>query len=122
MAGAVAELANRALACDFRAIDPRQARIILIEAAPRLLTSFDPSLSDAARVSLERLGVEVRLNAGVTAADNAGVSLGEERIEARAIMWAAGVMASPAGRWLGAKTEVCNRVPRRLHDDDGFRN
>jgi NADH dehydrogenase len=58
---------SRPLPRDFRAIDPRQARIVLIEAAPRLLTSFDPSLSDAARVSLERLGVEVRLNVGVTA-------------------------------------------------------
>src|SRR2546423_816752 len=105
MAGAVAELAKRALASDFRAIDPRQARIILVEVAPRLLTPFDPSLSDAAKISLERLGVEVRLNVGVTAADCAGVSLGEERIEARTIMWAAGVMASPAGRWLGAKTD-----------------
>ena len=91
MAGAVAELAKRALASDFRAIDPRQARIILVEVASRLLTPFDPSLSDAAKISLERLGVEVRVNVGVTAADCAGVSLGEERIEARTIMWAAGV-------------------------------
>ena len=110
MAGAVAELAKRALASDFRAIDPRQARVILVEAAPRLLTPFDPSLSDAAKSSLERLGVEVRLNIGVTAADCGGVSLGDERIEARTIMWAAGVMASPAGRWLGAKTDRAGRV------------
>ena len=59
---------------------------------------------------MERLGVEVRLNVGVTAADCAGVSLGDERIEARTIMWAAGVMASPAGRWLGAKTDRAGRV------------
>jgi NADH dehydrogenase len=110
MAGAVAELAKRALACDFRAIDPRQARIFLVEVAPRLLTAFDPSLSDVAKIALERLGVEVRLNVGVTGADCAGVSLGEERIEARTIMWAAGVMASPAGRWLGAKTDRAGRV------------
>jgi NADH:ubiquinone reductase (H+-translocating) len=110
MAGAVAELAKRALASDFRAIDPRQARIFLVEVAPRLLTAFDPSLSDVAKVALERLGVEVRLNAGVTDADCAGVSLGEERIEARTIMWAAGVMASPVGRWLGAKTDRAGRV------------
>jgi NADH:ubiquinone reductase (H+-translocating) len=110
MAGAVAELAKRALASDFRAIDPRHARIILVEVASRLLTPFDPSLSDAAKISLERLGVEVRVNVGVTAADCAGVSLGEERIEARTIMWAAGVMASPAGRWLGAETDRAGRV------------
>jgi NADH dehydrogenase len=110
MAGAVAELAKRALACDFRAIDPRQARVILIEAAPRLLTPFDPSLSQAAQRSLEQLGVEVRVDAGVTAADCSGVSLGRERIEARTIMWAAGVMASPAGHWLGAKTDRAGRV------------
>ena len=63
MAGAIAELANRALAEDFRSIDPRAARIILVEAAPRLLTPFDPPLSEAARTSLEQLGVEVRLGA-----------------------------------------------------------
>ena len=76
MAGAIAELANRALAKDFRSIDPRAARIILVEAAPRLLTPFDPSLSEAARTSLEQLGVEVRLGAAVTALDAEGVSIG----------------------------------------------
>jgi NADH dehydrogenase len=110
MAGAVAELAKRALASDFRAIDPRQARVFLVEVAPRLLTAFDPSLSDVAKIAIERLGVEVRLNVGVTGADCAGVSLGEERIEARTIMWAAGVMASPVGRWIGAKTDRAGRV------------
>ena len=110
MAGAIAELAKRALASDFRAIDPRQARIILVEAAPRLLTPFDPTLSAAAKRSLEQLGVEVRLNGSVTAADCGGVSLGDGRIEARTIIWAAGVMASPAGNWLGAKTDRAGRV------------
>jgi NADH:ubiquinone reductase (H+-translocating) len=110
MAGAVAELAKRALASDFRAIDPRQARIILVEAAPRLLTPFDPSLSEDAKGSLEELGVEVRLGAGVTAVDCGGVSLGSERIEARTIIWGAGVMASPVGRWLGITTDHLGRV------------
>jgi NADH dehydrogenase len=110
MAGAVAELAKRALTSDFRAIDPRQARIILVEAAPRLLAAFDPSLSEAAKRSLEELDVEVRLGAGVTAADCGGVSLGSERIEARTIIWGAGVMASPAGRWLGVPTDRVGRV------------
>jgi len=110
MAGAVAELAKRALASDFRAIDPRRARIILVEAESRLLTAFDPSLSEAAKRSLEELGVEVRLGVRVTAADCGGVSLGSERIEARTIIWGAGVMASPAGRWLGAPTDRVGRV------------
>jgi NADH:ubiquinone reductase (H+-translocating) len=110
MAGAIAELAKRALAMDFRSIDPRCARIILVEAGPRLLPSFDPSLSEAARRSLEQLGVEVRLAAAVTDCDCQGVSLGGERVESRTVMWAAGVMASPAGNWLGAQTDRAGRV------------
>jgi NADH:ubiquinone reductase (H+-translocating) len=110
MAGAIAELANRALAADFRSIDPRSARIILVEAAPRLLTPFDPSLSEAAKKSLEQLGVEVRLGAAVTALDAEGVSIGADRIEARTVIWGAGVMASPAGAWLGAETDRAGRV------------
>jgi NADH:ubiquinone reductase (H+-translocating) len=110
MAGAIAELANRALAEDFRSIDPRAARIILVEAAPRLLTPFDPSLSEAARTSLEQLGVEVRLGTPVTALDAKGVSIGTERIEAGTVIWGAGVMASPAGLWLNAETDRAGRV------------
>src|ERR1044072_8323994 len=114
MAGAIAELANRALAKDFRSIDPRSARIILVEAAPRVLTAFGPPLSEAARTSLEQLGVEVRTGAPVTALDDAGVSMGQgtetTRIETRTIVWAAGVMASPAGLWLGAGTDPAGRV------------
>src|SRR5262245_60271583 len=110
MAGAIAELARRALASDFRTIDPRLARIILVQAGPRLLPAFDPSLSDAARRSLGELGVEVRLNAAVTAWDCSGVCIGQERIETRTIMWAAGVMASPAGDWLGADMDSVGRV------------
>ena len=110
MAGAIAELANRALAKDFRAIDPRCARVILVEAAPRLLTPFDPSLSEEARRSLIQLGVDVRLGAAVTAVDQDGVSIGAERIEARTVIWGAGVMASPAGHWLGVDTDRAGRV------------
>src|SRR2546423_4681279 len=110
MAGAIAELGNRALAKDFRAIDPRSARIILVEAAPRLLTSFDPSLSEVAKRSLEQLGVQVRLGAAVTALDAEGISMGAERIEARTVIWAAGVMASPAGVWLSAEMDHAGRV------------
>jgi NADH:ubiquinone reductase (H+-translocating) len=110
IAGAIAELAQRALASDFRSIDPRCARIILIEAAPRLLTPFDPALSAAARRSLEQLGAEVRLSAGVTDCDCSGVSIGDERIETRTIVWAAGVKASPAAEWLAADSDRAGRV------------
>jgi NADH dehydrogenase len=110
MAGAIAELAKRVLAADFRAIDPRQARIVLVEAVTRVLTPFDPPLSEAAKRSLEHLGVEVHLGVGVTAVDAGGVSLGAERIEARTIIWAAGVMASAAGQWLKAETDGVGRV------------
>jgi len=112
-AGAIAELAKRALAADFRAIDPRCARIILVEAAPRVLTTFDERLSEAARRSLEQLGVEVRLGAAVTDCSDEGVRLGSDFIPARTIIWAAGVMASPAGRWLGAETDRAGRVKVR---------
>ena len=110
MAGAIAELAKRALAMDFRSIDPRCARVILVEAGPRLLPAFDGSLSEAARRSLEQLGVEVRLGVSVTGCDSRGVSLGDERLESRTVIWAAGVMASPAGNWLGAETDRAGRV------------
>jgi NADH dehydrogenase len=110
MAGAIAELAKRALAADFRSIDPREARIILVEAGPRLLAPFDPKLSEAAKRSLEGLGVEVRLGQAVTHCDCGGVALGPERIEARTVIWGAGVMASPAGRWLDAETDRAGRV------------
>jgi NADH dehydrogenase len=110
MAGAIAELARKALKSDFRTIDPGSARVILVEAAPRLLTPFDPRLSEAARRSLERLGVEVRLGAAVTDCDADGVVIGQERIAAATIIWGAGVMASPAGLWLGAKTDRAGRV------------
>lgn len=110
MAGAIAELAKRALQADFRRIDSRDARIVLIEAADRLLTPFDPALSEAAKKSLEQLGVEVRLGAAVTNCSCEGVWIGQEHIPSRTLIWAAGVMASPAGRWLKAGTDRAGRV------------
>jgi NADH dehydrogenase len=110
MAGAIVELARKALKSDFRTIDPRSARIVLVEAASRLLTPFDPRLSETARKSLERLGVEVRLNAAVTDCAADGVAIGDERIAAATIVWCAGVTASPAGLWLGAETDTAGRV------------
>jgi NADH dehydrogenase len=110
LAGAIAELAKQALAADFRNIDSRCARIVLLEAGPRLLPAFDPKLSGAAKRALEKLGVEVRLGAAVTGADCDGVQIGAEHLAMRTIVWAAGVMASPAGRWLEAETDRAGRV------------
>jgi len=110
MAGAIAELANRAIASDFHNIDPRSTRVILVEAGQRLLKTFDPSLSVLALQSLQQLGVEVRLGAVVTGCSCAAVFLGDERIETRTIMWAAGVKASPAGAWLGVDADRVGRV------------
>ena len=110
LAGAIAELARRALAADFRTIDPRDARVLLVEAGPRLLASFPESLSAAARQALERLGVEVRLGQAVTDCHAGGVVIAGETVEARTILWAAGVAASPAARWLGAEADRAGRV------------
>ena len=111
LAGAIAELAKAALAMDFRRIDPRTARIILIEAGPRLLPSFPPRLSDTAARALRRLGVELRLGIGVTGCDDRGAVLGDERIESRTLIWAAGVAASRAAVWLGVPPGRGGRVP-----------
>ena len=113
MAGAIAELAKGALASDFRSIDPKDARILLVEAGPRLLPAFSESLSAVARRSLERLEVEVLVGRAVTGCSSAGVTLADERIAAGTIVWAAGVMASPAGKWLGAETDRAGRIKVR---------
>jgi NADH:quinone reductase (non-electrogenic) len=110
MAGAIAELSKKALAADFRSIDPRDARIVLVEAGPRVLASFDPSLSAYAKKALESLGVDVILKCAVTDCDARGIALGEERIESRTVIWAAGVRASSAGRWLDVETDGAGRV------------
>lgn len=109
-AGAIAELAKKALARDYRRIDPRSARIILVEAATRVLGSFPEDLSEDARKSLEKLGVEIRLGAAVTAIDADGIRLGDERIESRCVIWAAGVQSSPAARWLGVPADRAGRA------------
>lgn len=109
-AGAIAELARRALACDYRRINPKCARIVLIEAGARVLGSFPEPLSQSARQSLEKLGVEVRLGQPVTAIDEAGVTLAEERIESRCVIWAAGVQASPAAHWLAISADRAGRA------------
>jgi NADH:ubiquinone reductase (H+-translocating) len=108
MAGQITELAHRTLPGDFRNIDPRQARIVLLDAAPVVLPAFGDHLSGRARKRLEKIGVEVRLNAKVTGVDEAGIAFegphGPERIEAFCKIWAAGVSASPLARTLAEQS------------------
>jgi NADH dehydrogenase len=110
MAGAIAEVAQRTLRHDFRHIDPRRSRIILIEAGPRLLPTFPQKLSDYAGRSLRTMGVEVELNRKVIGCDAQGVSVDGGRIEAATVIWAAGVVASPAASWIGAATDRAGRI------------
>ena len=110
LAGAIAELARKALSADFRSIDPRAARITLIESGARLLAAFHPDLSESARRSLEKLGVEVRLGKPATRCDEFGVEVDGVWIDASTVVWAAGVMASPAHRWLGVECDKAGRV------------
>jgi NADH dehydrogenase len=111
LAGALAELARAALARDFRRIDPKTARIVLVEGGPRLLPGFPPKLSDAAARALRRLDVELRLGVMVTGCDAEGAVLGDERIESCTLIWSAGVAASPAAEWLGIAPGRGGRVP-----------
>lgn len=110
LAGTIAELARFTLAADFRHIDPRSAKIVLIEAGPRVLGAFKEPQSAYALRSLEKLGVEVRVNAAVTGCDAGGVWLGSERLASATVLWAAGVAASPVGSWLGAPVDRAGRV------------
>ena len=110
LAGAVSDIARHALAKDFRHIDPTEARVILFEGSPRILAAYDERLSVAARRQLLDLGVEVHTEKTVTAIDTEGVSLGPERIEARTVLWAAGVAASPLARSLGTPLDRAGRV------------
>jgi NADH dehydrogenase len=110
MAGAIAEIARLTLARDFRHIDPRAARIVLLEAGPRIMPTFTPELSDYATRSLARMGVEVMTSSRVTKCDRRGVELEHGSIEAATVIWAAGVQASPAARWLGVETDRSGRI------------
>jgi NADH dehydrogenase len=111
LAGALAELAKAALARDFRRIDPTTARTVLIEAGPRLLPSFPAHLPDVAERALSRLDVEMRLDTKVSGCDDRGATLDGGRIESRTLIWAAGVVASPAAEWLGILPGRGGRVP-----------
>lgn len=110
MAGMIAELAHHTLPREFRRIDTRQAKVLLVEAGGWVLPSFSESLSDYVRTSLTKLGVTVRTGVPVTACDENGITIGEEPIACRTIIWAAGVQASPAAQWLGAEADRAGRV------------
>jgi NADH dehydrogenase len=110
MAGAIAELARNSITRDFRSITPHCARVVLVEAGPRLLPALTPTMSEEARAALERLGVEVRLGEAVTNVTTAGVTTANENIAARTVIWAAGVRASAAGQWLDTPTDRAGRV------------
>jgi NADH dehydrogenase/putative oxidoreductase len=110
LAGAIAELARFGMEQEFRHFDPAQARVILVQAAPRLLPTFPEALSEEARRSLERLGVEVLVGSRVEKIDAAGVTVNGQRIPSRTVLWAAGVVASPAARWLSARADNAGRI------------
>jgi NADH dehydrogenase len=110
MAGAFAEIARHTLARDFRNIDPRSSRVVLVEAGGRILPAFPEDLSARAARQLEALGVQVWTGAAVTGVDAEGVSLGRDRLAARTVVWAAGVTASPLGRTLGVPVDRAGRV------------
>jgi len=110
LAGALAEIARQSLRKDFRTIRPESARILLLEGSPAILGTFPPRLQERARRSLERLGVEVRTGAIVTTVDQEGVKVGEERIAAQTVLWAAGVAASPLVKSLGVPMDRAGRV------------
>jgi NADH:ubiquinone reductase (H+-translocating) len=110
LAGAIADLAYVTLPDEFRHIDTRKARVLLIEAGARILPTFTPDLSAYAHAALERLGVEIQLGIPVSECSAQGVVFGEQRLAAKVILWAAGVRASPAAAWLGAPADGAGRI------------
>jgi NADH dehydrogenase len=110
MAGAIAELGRVAMKSEFRNIDPTAARILLLEAGPRILSAFPEELARRSQEYLEKIGVEVRVDAPVEQIDDSGVVVRGERIHSETVLWTAGVAASPAGRWLNAPTDRAGRV------------
>jgi NADH dehydrogenase len=110
LAGTLAEIARHTLHGEFRRFDPRNTRVVLVEGTDRVLPSYPPSLSEKARLQLERLGVTVWLGKRVTSIDAEGVTFGSERLSSRNVLWAAGVTSSPLGRSLGAPLDRAGRV------------
>lgn len=110
MAATIAELVRMTLAKDFRHIEPSSAHILLLEAGPRILSTYPEALSQRALAHLRRLGVDVRTSARVEQVDEQGVVVNGERIASQTVLWSAGVVASPAGQWLGAAMDRSGRV------------
>jgi NADH:ubiquinone reductase (H+-translocating) len=110
LAGAISDIARRYMVHDFRAIDPKQARVILLEGGPRVLATYPEELSASAKKQLEEIGVEVRVNTMVTGIEPGKVRVGDETIESAVTLWAAGVAASPLGMQLGVPTDRAGRV------------
>jgi NADH dehydrogenase len=110
MAAALAVMIRTTLRSEFRRVDPRTARVVLVDMAPRVLGTFAEDISAAAKRRLEKLGVEVRLGKGVDRIDDGGVMVAGERIASRTVIWTAGVAPSPAGKWLAAETDRGGRV------------
>ncbi len=110
MAGAIAELAHVALASDFRNINPKSARIILVEALPRILPAFPEKLASKAQESLNSLGVEVRTSSPVEKVTEEGVIINGKLVPVRTVIWTAGVAASTAGKWFGAEVDRAGRI------------
>ena len=115
LAGAIADISRTAMQGDFRRIDPARARIVLLEAAPRVLTAFSDDLSERARRDLTELGVEVRTSAKVDAIDAEGVTIGAERLAARTVFWAAGVQAERLAMTPPLETDRASRI--KVNDD-----
>jgi NADH dehydrogenase len=115
LAGAIPFIAKKALHSEFRRVDTRRTRVVLVEAGPRILPSFPDDLAEHAARDLADLGVEVRVNSMVTGVDLDGVSIGTEKIRARTAFWAAGNRASPLGKFLGAPLDNAGRV--KVNDD-----
>jgi len=111
LAGAMIELAHSSLQGEFKAIQPNEARVVLIEGADRVLLNFTPELSAYTLAALRKLGVEVELGQMVNGIDVDGVSYGDKRLPTHTVIWAAGVAASPAAEWLGVKPDKAGRVP-----------
>jgi NADH dehydrogenase len=110
LAGTLAEICRHVLAKEFRSIDPAMARIILLEGGPRVLAAYPEDLSRSAQAQLEKLGVEVRTSTMVTLVEPGAVRVGDARIVAAVVLWAAGVAASPLGKMLGAPCDRAGRV------------
>ncbi|MBD9387617.1 NAD(P)/FAD-dependent oxidoreductase [Agrobacterium sp. AGB01] len=110
MAGMIAELAHKILPPEFRRVDTTKAKVILVEAGPRVLPVFTEDLSAYAKDALEKLGVQVSLGTPVTACTDEGVTIGDRFVACRTVVWAAGVQASPAAQWLGIAADRAGRA------------